>query len=221
MRFALKAAWFPLALTSFALAFGPVGVQASDFFSLFGALDRLGSVYELAVVREFAPFVTAIVLAGVVGTAICADLGAREVRQETDALRVLSIDPIKGLVVPRMLTIIGLSVVFNIFALVSGMLGAILVVWQNHGAVGPFLANFFANATTLELAGSFLKAACYATIIATVCCYKGLNSSGGPEGVGRAVNQAVVIAFLAIGIFDYAYTQLLLATHPILSETRG
>ena len=54
LRFALGIAWFPLALTSFALAFGPVGVQASGFLGLFGALDRMGSIYELAVVREFA-----------------------------------------------------------------------------------------------------------------------------------------------------------------------
>jgi len=58
-------------------------------------------------------------------------------------------------------------------------------------------------------------------VIAVVCCYKGMNVSGGPEGVGRAVNQSVVIAFLAIGFIDYAFTQLLLGTHPILSQVRG
>jgi phospholipid/cholesterol/gamma-HCH transport system permease protein len=221
LRFALGIAWFPLALTSFALAFGPVGVQASGFLGLFGALDRMGSIYELAVVREFAPFVSAIVLASVVGTAICADLGAREVREETDALRVMGVDPVKSLIVPRLLTIVTLSVVFNIFALVSGLAGAVLVCVQNHAPIGPFFANFLANATTLELGASFVKAACYATIIAVVCCYKGTSVSGGAESVGRAVNQAVVISFLAIGIFDYGFTQLLLATHPILSETRG
>ena len=160
-------------------------------------------------------------LASVVGTAMCADLGAREVRQETDALRVMGVDPVKGLVVPRLLTIVILSLVFNIFALWAGMLGAVLVCVQTHAPIGPFFANFFANATTLELGASFLKAACYATIIAVVCCYKGMSVSGGAESVGRAVNQAVVISFLTIGIFDYGFTQLLLATHPILSETRG
>ena len=219
-RFALRVSAFPLILTAFALSFGPAGVQASDFLGLFGALDRLGAAYELIVVREFAPLVTAIVVAGVAGTAICADLGARQVRQETDALSVMAVDPIKSLVVPRMLAIAAVAILFDIFALLSGMTGAILVVLQNHAPLGPFFSTFFANATTLELGASILKTGIYGLVIAVVCCYKGMNASGGPEGVGRAVNQAVVIAFLAIGAIDYSFTQFLLATHPILSETR-
>jgi phospholipid/cholesterol/gamma-HCH transport system permease protein len=219
-RFALRVSFFPLILTSFALSFGPAGIQASDFLGLFGALDRLGAAYELIVVREFAPFVTAIVVAGVAGTAICADLGARRVRDETDALSVMGVDPIKHLVAPRLIAIIAIAVLFDIFSLLSGMLGAVLVVAENHAPLGPFFSTFFANATTLELAGSVVKAAIYGAVIAIVCCYKGMNASGGPEGVGRAVNQAVVIAFLLIGAIDYTFTQLLLATHPILSETR-
>jgi phospholipid/cholesterol/gamma-HCH transport system permease protein len=219
-RFTIKVCFFPLILTSFALSFGPAGIQASDFLGLFGALDRLGAAYELIVVREFAPFVTAIVIAGVAGTAICADLGAREVREEADALRVMAIDPIRHLVAPRLIAITLSAVLFDIFSLISGMLGAIVVVLQNHQPLGPFFSTFFANATTLELGASVLKAAIYGAVIAIVCCYKGMNASGGPEGVGRAVNQAVVIAFLLIGAIDYTFTQLLLATHPILSETR-
>ena len=220
LRFAFKVSWFPLVLTSFALSFGPAGIQASDFLGLFGALDRLGAAYELIVVREFAPFVTAIVIAGVAGTAICADLGAREVRQETDALVVMGVEPIKGLVVPRLIAITVTAVLFDIFSLLSGMTGAIVVVLENHAPLGPFFASFFANATSLELGASVLKAGIYGAVIAIVCCYKGMTASGGPEGVGRAVNQAVVIAFLMIGAIDYTFTQLLLATHPILSETR-
>lgn len=219
-RFALRISWFPLILTSFALSFGPAGIQASGFLALFGALDRLGAAYELIVVREFAPLVTAIVVAGVAGTAICADLGARQVREETDALSVLGVDPVKGLVVPRLVALVALALFYDIFALVSGMAGAMLVVVENHAPLGPFFATFFANATPLELGASFLKAGLYGAVIAVVCCYKGMNVSAGPESVGRAVNQAVVIAFLAIGAIDYTFTQLLLATHPILSETR-
>jgi phospholipid/cholesterol/gamma-HCH transport system permease protein len=220
LRFAFTVSWFPLVLTSFALSFGPAGIQASDFLGLFGALDRLGAAYELIVVREFAPFVTGIVIAGVAGTAICADLGARQVRQETDALVVMGVEPIKSLVVPRLIAITVTAVLFDIFSLVAGMSGAIVVVLENHAPLGPFFASFFANATSLELAASILKAGIYGAVIAIVCCYKGMTASGGPEGVGRAVNQAVVIAFLMIGAIDYTFTQLLLATHPILSETR-
>jgi phospholipid/cholesterol/gamma-HCH transport system permease protein len=220
LRFAFKVCWFPLILSSFALSFGPAGIQASDFLGLFGALDRLGAAYELIVVREFAPFITAIVIAGVAGTAICADLGARQVRQETDALEVMGVEPVKALVVPRLIAITVTAVLFDIFSLLAGMTGAIVVVLENHAPLGPFFASFFANATALELGASILKAGVYGAVIAIVCCYKGMTASGGPEGVGRSVNQAVVIAFLLIGAIDYTFTQLLLATHPILSETR-
>ncbi|MGE4425149.1 MAG: MlaE family ABC transporter permease [Solirubrobacteraceae bacterium] len=219
-RFALTIAIFPLIVTSFALSFGPAGIQASNFLGLFGALDRMGGIYVLIVVRFFSPLVTAIVVAGVVGTAMCADLGARRVREEIDALSVLGVDTIKSLVVPRLLAIMLICLLFNVFALLAGVAGAVLVVVQNDAPVGPFFAAFFSSATTLELGASFLKCAIYGVMIAIVCCYKGLNAKGGAEGVGRAVNQAVVVAFLMIGAIDYVFTQVLLATNPILSEVR-
>lgn len=220
LMFVIRICWLPLILTSFALSFGPAGVQASGFLSLLGALDRLGTLYVLIVLRVFAPLVTAIVLAGVAGTAICADLGAREVRQETDALRVLGVEPVKSLVVPRMFALMLMSVIFDVWALLAGILGAMVVVLQQGQSLAPFFSTFISNATPLELGASFLKCAIYGAVIALVCCYKGLTASGGAEGVGRAVNQSVVIAFLAIGAIDYVFSQMLLATHPVLSEVR-
>ena len=219
-RFAIQIAIVPLAITSFALSFGPAGIQAVNFLGLFGALDRLGGLYVIIVVRLFAPFVTAIVIAGVVGTAICADLGARQVREETDALSVLGIDPVKALIVPRVLAIILVCILCDIVALLAGVIGAVMVIVQNGAPLGPFFSTFFSTATPLELGASFAKCALFGTMIALVCCYKGMNAAGGAEGVGRAVNQAVVIAFLAIGAMDYVFTQFLLATNPILSEVR-
>jgi phospholipid/cholesterol/gamma-HCH transport system permease protein len=221
LRFTLGISWFPLLLMSFALAFGPAGVQGSNFLGQFGALDRLGGAYVLITVREIAPLVTGIILAGVAGTAICADIGARVVRGEVDALEVLGIDTVKSLVAPRLFVLVAASLLFLPFALLAGMLGALLVVAQNHAELGPFLSTFFANATTLEFAAAFVKCAIFGAVVATVSCYKGITVSGGPEGVGRAVNQSVVIAFLAIGAIDYVFTQALLATNPILSEVRG
>jgi phospholipid/cholesterol/gamma-HCH transport system permease protein len=221
VRFTLKICFFPMILTSFALSFGPAGIQASNFFELFGGLDRMGGAYQIIVVRLFAPLVVAITLAGAAGTAICADLGARVVREETDALRVLGVDPVKQLVVPRLLALMLAAMLFDIFAIVAGMLGALLVLLQHDAPVMPFLATFFSNATTLELGASFLKCAIYGAVIAIVCCHKGITASGGSQGVGRAVNQAVVICFASIGFIDYVFTQLLLATHPILSQVRG
>ena len=220
-RFVVRICLIPMILTSFALAFGPAGIQASDFFSLFGALDRLGSVYELIVVRFFAPLVVGIVLAGAAGTAICADLGARVVREEISALEVLGVDPVRNLVVPRMLVLVAMALLSDIFALVAGLLGLVVVALQNHQALGPVFSTFFSNATPLELEASIVQCGMYGLIIAVVCCYKGLTVSGGAEAVGQAVNRAVVVCFLALGFSDYVFTQLLLATHPVLSQVRG
>lgn len=220
-KFILKICLIPMILTAFALSFGPAGIQASNFFSLFGSLDRLGGAYEFIVVRLFAPMVVGIVLAGAAGTAICADLGARVVREEIDALRVLGIDPIRSLVVPRMLVLVVAAVLFDIFAIIAGVLGLLVVAVQNGAEIGPVFSTFLSAAVELELVGSLIKAGIYGAIIGVVCCYNGLMVSGGPEAVGRAVNRSVVVCFLAIGFIDYVFTQLLLATNPILTQVKG
>lgn len=219
--FILRICLIPMILTAFALSFGPAGIQASNFFSLFGSLDRLGGAYEFIVVRLFAPMVVGIVLAGAAGTAICADLGARVVREEVDALRVLGIDPVKNLVFPRMLVLVIAAVLFDVFAIIAGVLGLLVVAAQNGAEIGPVFSTFFSAAVALELQASLLKAGIYGAVIGVVCCYNGLTVSGGPEAVGRAVNRSVVVCFLAIGFLDYVFTQLLLATNPILTQVKG
>jgi phospholipid/cholesterol/gamma-HCH transport system permease protein len=218
--FVLRVCWFPMILASVAFTYGPAGVQAAGFLNLFGALDRLGGLFVLVTIREFAPLVCAIVMAGVAGTAITADLGARKIREELDALQVLGVDPIKNLVVPRFLALMTATALFDIYAIIFGTFGGIIVTLTNHAPLGPFFNTYFSNATTTELWGSLLKTLLYGAIIAIVCCYKGLTAKGGSEGVGRAVNQAVVISFIGIGAFNYVFTQTLLATHPELSAIR-
>ena len=219
--FTIRICFIPLCLSSCVLAFGPLGVQASGFFGVFGSYDRMGSLYALVEVREFAPMVVGIIVAGAAGTAICADLGARVVREEIAALRVLGVDPIKSLVLPRALALMAAALLLNATALASGMVGMLLVLILHDQPIGPTLANFLANATPLELQASTLKAGLFGFVVAAVSCYNGLNVSGGPEGVGRAVNRSVVVVFLAIGFIDYVFTQLLLATNPDLSQVRG
>lgn len=212
--FALRLCWFPLLISTVAINYGAPGLQAANGLQLIGALDRLGGFFVLAAVREIGPNVTAIVLAGVAGTAITADLGARKIREELDALQVLGVDPVKNLVVPRFLALMFATGLFNIYAVLFGIFGGLIAAMVKGQPLGPFWATFFLNASTVDLWGSELKTTIFGAIIAIVCCYKGMTASGGAEGVGRAVNQAVVIAFLAIGAFNYTFTQMLLATHP-------
>ncbi len=152
----------------------------------------------MASVREFAPWINAMVVAGVIGTAITADLGARRIREEIDAMEVLGIDPVRSLVLPRVIALFIITGALDLVALSFGIAGGWIASVPLLGATsGGFFANFFANATVTDLWGSVLKTAIFGLIIAIVCCYKGLNAKGGPAGVGRAVNQAVVIAFAA------------------------
>jgi phospholipid/cholesterol/gamma-HCH transport system permease protein len=215
--FALKLCWFPLVVSTVAFGYGAPGLQAANFLNLFGSLDRLGGFFVLASIREFAPFVTAIVLAGVAGTAITADLGARKIREELDALQVLGVDPVKNLVVPRFLALMIVTALFNIYALIFGIFGGVLATLTFHAPLGPFFSTLLTNASVTDLWGSVVKTTLFGAIIAIVSCYKGMTASGGAEGVGRAVNQGVVVAFLGIFAFNYVFTQTLLATHPEIS----
>ena len=139
--FALKLCWFPLVVSTVAFGYGAPGLQAANFLVLFGALDRLGGFFVLASIREFAPFVTAIVLAGVAGTAITADLGARKIREELDALQVLGVDPVKNLVVPRFLALMLVTGLFDIYALLFGIFGGIARDARQRRAARPVLGD--------------------------------------------------------------------------------
>jgi phospholipid/cholesterol/gamma-HCH transport system permease protein len=212
--FTLRLVWFPLLVTTLAIDYGAPGLQAANFLTIFGALDRLGGFFVLAAIREIGPLITSIVIAGVAGTSITADLGARKVREELDALQVLGVDPVKNLVVPRFLALMLATGLFDIYALLFGIFGGMLAEITSGGSLGPFWVTLFANASATDLWGSVLKTTMFGAIIAIVCCYKGMTASGGAEGVGRAVNEAVVTSFLGIGAFNYVFTQTLLATHP-------
>jgi phospholipid/cholesterol/gamma-HCH transport system permease protein len=215
--FALQLCWFPLMVSTIAVSFGAPGLQAANFLSLFGALDRLGGFFVLASIREFAPAVTAVVVAGVAGTAITADLGARKIREELDALQVLGVDPIKNLVVPRFLALMLVTGLLDVYAILFGLTGGILAEIAYGQPLSGFFATLLTNATVTDLWGSILKCTLYGAIIAIVCSYMGMNASGGAAGVGRAVNVGVVITFLGIGFVNYVFTQTLLATHPEIS----
>src|SRR5262249_9042905 len=154
--FALRVVWLPLLISTVAINYGAPGLQAGNFLSLLGALDRLGGFFGLAAIREIGPGITAIVVAGTAGTAITADLGARKVREELDALQVLGVDPVKNLVVPRFLALMIVTGLFDIYALLFGIFGGIIAALVAGQPLGPFWSTLFANASTTDLWGSVL-----------------------------------------------------------------
>src|SRR5438128_3249391 len=148
---ALKLCWFPLLISTIAFRYGAPGVQAANFLTLFGALDRLGGFFVLASIREFAPWVDAMIVAGVAGTAITADLGARKIREELDALQVLGVDPVKNLVVPRFLALMLITGLLDVYAVVAGLSGGILTEILYHQSLGGFFATLFSQASITDL----------------------------------------------------------------------
>src|SRR6195952_1119622 len=184
--FALQLCWFPLLVSTLAINYGPPGLQAANFLSLFGALDRLGGFFVLAAIREIGPFVTGVCVAGIAGTAITADLGARKIREELDALQVLGVDPIKNLVVPRFLSLVLVTALLDVVAIVFGLLAGIVAELLYHQSLGGFFATLFSQASATDVWASVTMCAIFGAIIAVVCCYKGMTASGGAAGGGRA-----------------------------------
>src|SRR6201747_1557304 len=139
--FALRLCWAPLLVSTFALNLGAPGLQAAGPLQVFGSLDRLGGFFVLTAIRWIGPIVTAVVVGGVAGTAITADLGARRIREELDALQVLGVDPIKNLVVPRFLALVVVTALLDVFAIVFGLLAGIAAELIYHQSLGGFFAR--------------------------------------------------------------------------------
>jgi phospholipid/cholesterol/gamma-HCH transport system permease protein len=217
----LNMCWVPMAVSTVAFGLGAPGIQGGNIFHLFGIPARLGSFFIMASVREFAPWINAMVVAGVVGTAMTADLGARRIREEIDAMEVLGVDPVRHLILPRVIAVTIMTGLMDLVALVFGVIGGYIAGVVLLGAnTGAFFNSFFDNATTPDIWGSVLKTTVFGLIIGVVCCYKGLHARGGPSGVGHAVNQAVVAAFAAIWVIDYVFTTILLGLNPQMQVYR-
>jgi phospholipid/cholesterol/gamma-HCH transport system permease protein len=196
----------PTALVS--IPFGAViALQLGSLARQLGAQSFTGAASVLGVIREAGPIVTALIISGAAGTAICADLGSRRIREELDAMQVLGIDPIQRLVVPRVIACTVVATLLNGLVSVVGVMGGYFfnVVLQG-GTPGAYLASFNALAQLPDLFVSEFKALIYGFVAGVVAAYRGLNPAGGPKGVGDAVNQAVVITFVLLFFVNFVLT---------------
>ncbi|WP_232797032.1 MlaE family ABC transporter permease [Blastococcus atacamensis] len=215
LREFLQQAWFVASVTIIptalvAIPFGAViALQLGSLTRQLGAQSFSGAASVLAVVREASPIVTALLIAGAGGSAICADLGSRKIRDEIDAMEVLGISPIQRLVVPRVLAAMLVSTLLNGLVSVVGVAGGYFfnVVLQG-GTPGAYLASFSALAQIEDFWASEFKALVFGLIAGIVASYKGLNAGGGPKGVGDAVNQSVVITFLLLFAVNLVITAI-------------
>jgi phospholipid/cholesterol/gamma-HCH transport system permease protein len=205
--------WFLVKVTTFALIcvsvpFGMViALEVGSLLSQIGAQSQLGAAMVLAVVREQAPLATALLIAGAGGSAMCADLGSRRIRDEISAMEVMGIDPLHRLVLPRLVAATIISMLLDGIVSLAGILGGLYFgVHSVHITASSFFATFDELSQLADLGIAVFKAGVFGFIAAMVACYKGLYAKGGPKGVGDAVNQAVVITFVLAFFVNFVLT---------------
>lgn len=198
------------------IPFGMVTVlQIGALARQLGAQSFVGASSVIAIVREAAPIVTALLIAGAGGSAICADLGSRKIRDELDAMEVLAVSPIQRLVVPRVLAAILVAVLLNgLVNFVGISAGYFFNVYLQGGTPGAYLSSFTGLAQLPDIYIGMFKAVLFGMLAALVASYKGLNAKGGPKGVGDAVNQSVVITFMLLFVVNFAITAIYFAVIP-------
>jgi phospholipid/cholesterol/gamma-HCH transport system permease protein len=212
-RFIMTANFVPLLLTG--LGFGAiVALEAGQFFKATSAEYRLGGFTVMSNIREFSPVATGLMIAAVSGTAIVADLGARQVRSELEALSVMGLSNVLFIVVPRALALMLMTALYNFPMIVFTMLGSYLVGVMVVGVnPGGFFTTFFTQGTAVDVIGGEVKCMVFGAIVAAICIYKGVSARGGAEGVARAVHSSVIWSFIGIQAFEYLYTPTVLALY--------
>lgn len=165
----------------------------------FGAADLSGAGAAYGAVTQMGPIVTVLVVAGSGATAMCADLGARTIREEIDAMRVMGINPLQALVVPRVLAATFVAVMLSSVVILVAIVGAFtFAVFFQHVTPGAFAAGITVLTGVGAVVIALIKAALFGFSAGLIACYKGMSVGGGPAGVGNAVNETVVFTFMAL-----------------------
>lgn len=211
----LVQAWALLKVTAIpavlmAIPFGAmVSVVTSGLVNQVGANALIGAASGVGVVRQGAPITAGLLMGGAAASAIASDFGARAVREELDALRVIGVNPVRALVVPRFLGLILISPVLCTVIIVSGTAAAfILAMTVTSIAPGSYWMSFGTFAKVVDIYFAIGKTFVFAAIVAIISAFRGMEAKGGPKGVADAVNASVVINVIAIVVANLAITQL-------------
>jgi len=217
----ISQAWFVVSVAVVptllvAVPFGVIiSIQIGSLAQQVGATSFVGASTGQGVLRQGAPLVVALLLAGAVGSAICSDLGARTIREEIDALEVLGISPIQRLVVPRILatTLVGV-LLCGVVSFAGVLTGFLFNMLAQGGTPGAYVSSFAAFARPADLVLSEVKSAIFGVLVALVASYKGLNTKGGPKGVADAVNATVVLSVVLLFAVNVVITEMYAALVP-------
>ena len=165
----------------------------------FGAADFSGTGAAYGTVTQIGPVVTVLVVSGAGATAMCADLGARTIREELDALRVMGVNPIQALVVPRVLAATVVATLLSSIVILVGLIGSFAFsVFIQDVTPGSFIGGLTVLTGASDVIISLIKSTLFGLAAGLIACYKGISVEGGPAGVGNAVNETVVYTFMAL-----------------------
>jgi len=186
-----------------------LAMQTTYSVEKYGATELVGGMVAVVMTRELGPLMAAIILSGRVGAAIAAELGTMRVSEEIDALDVMALNPVRFLVVPRMIAIVVMLPLLSIMADFIGILGGLFIsaLYLGGDSAGYWKVSFDWIINSDVITG-LVKSFFFALIIGGVGCYKGLNVSGGAEGVGKATTQAVVLSIFLIIMADCLATAI-------------
>jgi phospholipid/cholesterol/gamma-HCH transport system permease protein len=187
-----------------------MALQGYHGFRMFSAESMVGSTVALGMTRELGPVLTALMVTARAGSAMAAELGTMRVTEQIDALEVMAANPIKYLIVPRVVASIIMVPLLTIVADFVGILGGYFVgVDILNINEGVFVKNITRLVDLDDIFNGLIKAAFFGLILSLIGCYKGFNTRGGAEGVGRATTEAVVLSSISILISDYFLTALM------------
>jgi phospholipid/cholesterol/gamma-HCH transport system permease protein len=187
-----------------------LALQSYYGFRKFGAEGLVGATVALSMTRELGPVLTSLMVTGRAGSAMAAELGSMRVTEQIDALVVMALNPVKYLIVPRvvasliMLPI--LTIISDFVGIVGGYLVGVKLLGINEGA---FISKIIKHVEFEDIYNGLIKAAVFGIILSVASCYKGFYTKGGAEGVGRSTTEAVVLSSVTILIVDYLLTSLL------------
>jgi phospholipid/cholesterol/gamma-HCH transport system permease protein len=217
----MQRSWFLVSVTLLpvVLVATPLGIaialQVGALAKQIGASSFVGAADAVGILREASPIVTALLLAGVGGSAVCAELGARTIREEIDAMVVLGLNPLRRLVAPLLLAGVLVSALLNMIVIFVSILSAYLFdLGVLHGTKGSFFSSFTEFAGVADFVTSELKACVFGLTAVLIAAYKGLNTRRGPTGVGEAVNQSVVITGIILFGINLVITEIFFAVVP-------
>jgi len=175
----------------------------------FGQEVNIGTAVAVVMMREMGPFMTGLIIAASVGSAIAAQIGTMAVSEEIDALELMSINPVKFLVTPRLIALAVMMPILTVYTNILGIVGGAIV---GATQLGVSLTAYFDNATRYaenkDLYVGLFKAVLFGIIITTVACHQGFSTSEGAVGVGRSTRKTVIISFLTILVVGYMVTRL-------------